>query len=210
MPYPDQNAMIRRAKINVDACHICGGNVGANVIDVKGFRSLSAGGNDTYRALEEAGFAYDAGFLAGVLYLSGHENDTWPYPVENYNLYAVPVSTAELDGIRVPLYDRYIKEDKSLNASQWYELLASKLNESAQKGQPMVAIFSNQVSGSGEYLDAYREFIRYGASRNATFVTTLELINVTKAAGHPQVAASTDVSECIGCDRLKNQTSIKA
>ena len=44
----------------------------------------------------------------------------------------------------------------------------------------MVAIFSNQVSGSGDYLDAYKNFINYATSKNAKFVTTIELINMTE------------------------------
>jgi hypothetical protein len=45
----------------------------------------------------------------------------------------------------------------------------------------MVVIFSNLVSGSGDYLDAYKKFIDYAISRRAAFVTTLQLVDMSAA-----------------------------
>jgi|WetSurMetagenome_2_1015567.scaffolds.fasta_scaffold47246_3 transposase len=60
-------------------------------------------------------------------------------------------------------------------------------------------------SGSGDYLDAYKEFIGYAASKNASFVSTLELVNDTMARNPldhvPSVMAKPD---CPECDKMKS------
>lgn len=186
----------------VNNCYICGGKAP----NVKGFRpQLFEQNNDTFKVLNKYGFIYDAGFKAGVLYLPGHQNDTWPYPIPNYNLYAVPVSTYTLSGEKVYLYDRYLRDNKSLTADRWYDVLKGKFDEAASKGQPMVVIFSNMVSGASDYLGAYKKFINYARSENASFVTTRQLVNITRAGGivpanGNQPSAN---SKCPECDSLK-------
>ncbi len=171
-----QEERLKEAKEAIDSAHICEGKV----IAINGFRPQSFDqNNDTYSILEGMGFIYDAGFKSGVLYLPGHENDTWPYPIENHNIYAVPVSTYNLSGERVLLSDKYIKEEKGLDGSKWYEILVGKFEEAANKGEPMVVILNNLVSGSDDYLDAYKDFIDYATMKNAKFVTTMELVNLT-------------------------------
>ncbi len=177
MTYAQQEAALKRAKKYVDACHICGGRI----VAIKGFKpQLFDQNNDTYTILEKMGIVYDAGFKAGVLYAPGHKNDTMPYRIENHSLYAVPVSTYNLSGDRVYLSDRFIKEEKGLNGTQWNELLVRKFDEAAITGDPVVVIFNNMVSGSGDYLDAYKNFLNYAVSKNAKFVTSIELVNMTK------------------------------
>ena len=177
MPYSKQLELLTTAQKNINSCHICGGKV----IPIRGFRPQSFDqNNDTLKVLGSLGFLYDVGFESGTLYMPGHKNDTWPYPVMGYNLYAVPVSTTNSSGVRVNLSDRYAKEDLGISGSKWYDLLAAKFDESAINGDPMVVIFSNQVSGSGDYLDAYKNFVTYATSKNAKFVTTMELINMTE------------------------------
>jgi intracellular sulfur oxidation DsrE/DsrF family protein len=177
MPYSKQLELLTTAQKNINSAHVCGGKV----VSIGGFRPQSFDhNNNTLKVLESLGFLYDAGFVVGTLYLPGHKNDTWPYPIMGYNLYAVPVSSYNSSGVRVNLSDRYAKEELGISGSKWYDILAAKFDEAAINGDPMVVVFSNQVSGSGDYLDAYKNFVNYATSKNAKFVTTTELINMTE------------------------------
>lgn len=61
------------------------------------------------------GIVYDAGFIAGLLYYPGHESDAWPYLIEPYNIYAVPISSFyNFSGEPAILSDRYAKEEEGL------------------------------------------------------------------------------------------------
>ncbi len=176
LPYSKQLDLLTTAQKNINSCHICGGKV----IPIHGFRPQSFDqNNDTLKALESLGFQYDAGFFAGTLYRPGHKNDTWPYPIAGYNLYAVPISSYNSSGVKVNLSDRYAKEVLGFSGSKWFDILKAKLDDAAISGDPVVVIFSNQVSGSGDYLDAYKNFVEYATSTNAKFVTTMELVNMT-------------------------------
>ena len=178
MTYAKQEALLKKAKDSIEAAYICG----TTPVNLVGFRPQSfSQNNDTFKILQNIGIQYDAGFQSGILYLPGHKKDTWPYPIENYSIYAVPISTYNISGEAIYLSDRYAKEDKAFSASKWYDLLASKFDESAKNGEPVVVIFNNLISGSGDYYGAYKDFIDYAISRNARFVTTLELVNTTMA-----------------------------
>jgi hypothetical protein len=197
--YSQQLDLLTNAQENINSCHICGGKI----IAVQGFRPQSFDqNNDTFKVLEDLGFIYDAGFKAGILYLTGHENDTWPYPIEGYNLSAVPVSTYNLAGERVYLSDQNAKEKMNLSGSKWYDLLVGKFDEAATNSDPMVVIFNNQVSGSGDYLEAFKNFINYATSKKAKFVTTMDLVNMSQsksASIKPLVPAASKTSGCPTC-----------
>jgi hypothetical protein len=207
----DQRALLGEMKRYVEACHICSGKETKPL----GFKPQSFDQNaDTYQILNQMGMLYDAGFKAGVLYLPDHENDTWPYRMNNQNLYAVPVSTYALQGDRILLSDRIAKEEEKLSGSQWYDILESKFEESAKKGDPVVLIFDNQITGrDADYLKAYLDFIDYALSKNATFVTTSELVKMSKtkkpasaSSGMEAAMSSSPESGCIACDTLENAT----
>jgi len=203
--YSKQESLLKSAKEAIDVAHICG----TTIIPITGFRPQSfSQNNDTFRILESIGILYDAGFKAGVLYMPGHNNDTWPYPIENSTLYAVPVSTSILSGERIYLSDRAAKEDKALSGSKWYDVLAERLDESVDSGDPMVVIFNNLISGSGDYLVAYRDFIDYATSKNARFVTTMELVDMAKirdAGGKLPAPSSGSSGECAECNKSTNE-----
>jgi len=205
MPYSKQLDLLTTANKIISVCHICG----SKIVPVQGFRPQSFDqNNDTFKILDSLGFLYDAGFKAGILYQPGHKNDTWPYPIEGHNLYAVPVSTYNSSGERVYLSDRYAKEEKGFSGSKWYDLLIGKFDEAAIKGDPMVVIFNNLISGSGDYLDAYKDFVNYATSKNAKFVTTMELINITKvknATGTLPALSGVKPSVCPTCGQ-KNES----
>ena len=205
LPYSKQRELLTTAQKNINSCHICGGKV----IPIHGFRPQSFDqNNDTFKVLESLGFLYDAGFVVGTLYMPGHKNDTWPYLIAGYNLYAVPVSSYTSSGVRVNLSDRYAKEVSGISGSKWYDILAAKFDEAAINGDPMVVIFSNQVSGSGDYLDAYKNFVNYATSKNAKFVTTMELVNMTEvknATGKLPALSGVKPSICPTCGQ-KNES----
>lgn len=189
----EQKAALSKARDMLYSCYVCGGKH----VEIKGFRPQGFDQNeDSFPILEDLGIVYDAGFQAGLIYTPGHENDTWPYLIDGSKLYAVPVSTHPYKGEPVSLFDGYAKE-KKLSGSQWYDLLIGKFDESATAGEPMVVIFSNLVSGDGEYLDAYRNFLSYAESKGANFVTTMQLVDMAAArqSGEPPALVLSTAAE---------------
>ena len=199
-----QREQLERMKRYVKACHVCGGKR----IEPKGFRPQSLSqSNATYQALADMGIVYDAGFIAGLLYYPGHESDAWPYLIEPYNIYAVPISSYNFSGEPAILSDRYAKERRGLNSSQWYELLIGKFDESSDNDEPMVVVFDNLISGVDiGYFEAFERFIDYASARNATFVTTMELVNISAERPLAEIIHSPSNKSIISSDAHKNCT----
>lgn len=199
--YSEQKALLEDSKKSTEALKICG----ANEVYISGFMPLSFDQNvDTYKVLDDLGIKYSAGFQEGIIYVPGHEEDVWPYMVENHKFYAVPVSTTTLSGEVVPLDDSYMKNN-GISASQWYDLLVSKLDDVSDKEGPMVISLSASVSGNGDYLDALNKFLTYAQTKNAGFANAADLVemseNVHEVAAMSVPAESTeDSSECPTCD----------
>lgn len=210
MPYLSQENLLKGAKKSVEKCYICGGK---SVIAL-GFMPQSFNQNeDTYKALEESGIKYDAGFESGLLYLPSHEKDVWPYTIDNHKLIAVPISTYSLSGKLISLDDRVI-EKKGLSSAQWYNMLIDKFDQSAENGEPIVVIFSNFISGTkADYLDVYKKFIDYAVSKNAKFVTTIKLVDMAKEKGLIKGASvsASDITPtgCIDCSKSNEAGNIK-
>ena len=59
------------------------------------------------------------------------------------------------------LSDHIMKEEKGLSGPQWRDILVSRFDQSVRDNAPMVVPFNSSISGSCEYLDAYKEFIGY-------------------------------------------------
>lgn len=193
--YLEQKNLLDESIRRAESCAICG----RNEISIKGFMPTSFDQNeDTYKALEASRIEYDAGFQAGVIYAPGHEKDIWPYKIDGYSVYAVPISTIMLSGERVPLDDKYAAE-KGLTSSQWYDLLVAKLDEAALNDEPVVISISTSVSGSREYLDALDKFIDYAISKNARFVTSYELVKVSQTGVFTEVNLSK--TGCTTCNQ---------
>jgi hypothetical protein len=207
MPYADQNELLRSSKKYAESSIICG----KNEIIVKGFMPQSFSQNqNTYKVLDELGIQYDAGFQAGVVYVPGHENSVWPYPVQSHKFYAVPVSTYTVSGENIALHDSYFTND-SMTASQWYDALAGKFDQIQGKDEPLVVSLTTSVSGSGDYLDALQRFIDYAVSKKAKFVTTMQLVDMTKAGVRnvSELPANANESgECLTCDQSNNVVNI--
>jgi hypothetical protein len=205
--YAEQKNLLANILNFAGACYVCG----QNKMIVKGFMPQSFDQNqDTYKALDDIGIQYDAGFQSGLLYTPGHENDVWPYSVQGHNFYAVPVSTYDLSGKKVVLQDRYFK-DNGLSASQWYDALAGKFDQIQGKDEPLVISLTTSVSSSGDYLDALKRFKAYAISKGARFVTTSQLVDMAKtgirdvSALAPEANAS---ANCPTCGQASNEAKI--
>ena len=176
--YELQLSLLTRAKALIEAAYIRDNKS----LTIKGFRPPYFNQNeDTYKVLDEIGMLYDSGYQAGFLYGPSHKNDTWPYLVENHTFYAVPVSTYSVSGKLVHTCDLCSKQVVGLNGTQWYDLLVRKFQECADPEDPMVVLFHNFVCGEdSEYMAAFRKFVDFAASENASFVTTMDLVKIVK------------------------------
>ncbi|HII07150.1 MAG TPA: hypothetical protein HA349_07530 [Methanotrichaceae archaeon] len=176
LPISEQEALIKNSVRSAEAARVCD----MSDVNVTGFMPPGFDQNeDTYRAIDNLGFMYDAGFQAGLIYAPGHEEDVWPYMVEGYNFSAVPISTVDVSGELVPLYDKKVAEE-GMSAAEWGEILTTKLDESAANDEPMVVLLSTSVSGTGEYLGALIEFLDYAVSEDAIFVNARDLVTIAK------------------------------
>jgi len=178
MSYQEQLSLLTKAKALIEGAYI----QKSSSQSIKGFRPQYFNqSEDTCDVLDEMGMAYDSGYKAGLLYAPGHKNDTWPYLVENHTFYAVPVSTSSLGGTLRYACDLNSKQTLGLNGTQWYDLLIKNFLECSDLDDPMVLLFHNYVSGEdNEYMTAFKRFVDFAASENATFVTTMDLVEMAK------------------------------
>lgn len=190
-PYSEQKTILQKSKEAIEACKVCG----KNEIAAWGFKPQSFDQNeDTYKVLDELGIEYDAGFQAGLIFAPGHQDDVWPYKLEDHDLYAVPVSTYDLSGQIVPLHDRYFNES-GLSSAQWYDALEAKFNDAKASDEPMVVILTKSISGNGDYFEAFKKFLDFATSNDATFVTTMDLVNMSREEAFVPPARATKEDE---------------
>jgi len=58
----------------------------------------------------------------------------------------------------------------------------SEFDEGVERGDPTVVIFTNVITGQDEeYMEAYRNFVDYANSKGASFVSTLELVEMSRS-----------------------------
>lgn len=168
--FEDQDARMRKNKKYVEDDYVCGGKQ----FQVAGYLPQPDSYNAScYKIMDDLGMLYlidDKGLPEG-------QGKTTPYLMDGFGFYVVPVSEGQ--GIR--MYDASAMA-AGLNGTQWYDALAGKFDEAMGKGEPMVAVFTNVISGSGEYLDAYKKFVGYAAGKGASFITTRDLVESYKSA----------------------------
>jgi hypothetical protein len=168
--FEDQDSRLRKTKRYVEDDYICGGKQ----FKVAGFMPVPNSFNQSsYKILDDLAILY----LVDDTGMAESQGKTGPYLMNGSAFYVVPVS----QGQGVILKDMAAK-DTGLNGTDWYNLLVSKFDESAGKGEPMVVVFTNTISGSDEYLDAYKKFVEYAAGKGASFVTSKELVEHSKNA----------------------------
>ncbi|MDD3710418.1 MAG: hypothetical protein PHW55_07210 [Methanothrix sp.] len=179
MAYGDQYSRLMEAKRLVESAYICGGRT----IVAKGLfpQSFSAS-ETTYRILERIGIDYIAVYQPEILNQPGHEDESWPRPMEGYDLYTVPISSSPHEGELAPLSDKYSKEVLGLSGGEWYDLLVAEFEDCREKNEPMVVIFTNVVTGGDEgYMDAFKRFVGFSTSQGARFVSTDELVEMARS-----------------------------
>ena len=168
--FEDQDARMRKSKKYVEDDYVCGGKQ----FQVAGYLPQPGSFNQSgYKIMDDLGLLYmvdDAG-------LPESEGKVMPYQMDGFAFYVVPVST----GSEGRMWDAAAKE-AGLNGTQWYNSLVGKFDDASAKGEPMIAVFTNTVSGSGEYLDAYKKFVEYASDKGASFVTTNKLVESAKGA----------------------------
>jgi hypothetical protein len=168
--FEDQDARLRKTKRYVEDDYICGGKQSK----VAGYLPVPNSFNQSqYKILDDLAILY----LVDEMGLPESQGKMAPYLMNGSAFYVVPVS----EGQAFRMMDASAKA-AGLNGTQWYNQLAGKFDESAGKGEPMVVVFTNTVSGSDEYLDAYKKFVEYAVSKGASFVTTKELVESHKNA----------------------------
>jgi len=178
LPYEMQLSLLSETRMLLEEICVRDGEP----FEVKGFRPQYFSQNEsTYNILDEMGIEYDSGYKDGLLYVPGHENDSWPYMVENHTFYAVPISTHSIDGTMIYLCDFSSKHAIGLNGTQWSDLLIDEFDECAERGDPMVVIFHNFIAGEDEeYMDAFVRFLDYVVSENAVTLTTAGLVELSE------------------------------
>ena len=168
--FEDQDARLRKTKRYVEDDYICGGKQSK----VAGYLPMPDSFNQSqYKILDDLAILY----LVDEMGLPESQGKIAPYLMNGSAFYVVPVS----EGQACRMQDGSAKA-AGLNGTQWYNQLVGKFDDSAGKGEPMVVVFTNTVSGSDEYLDAYKKFVEYAASKGASFVTTKELVESHKNA----------------------------
>lgn len=168
--FEDQDARLRKTKRYVEDDYICGGKQ----FKVAGFMPVPNSFNQSsYKILDDLALLY----LVDDTGMQESQGKTGPYLMNGSAFYVVPVS----QGQGIILKDMAAK-NAGLNGTDWYNLLVGKFDESAGKGEPMVVVFTNTVSGSDEYLDAYKKFVGYAAGKGASFVTSKELVESSQNA----------------------------
>ena len=166
--FEDADARLIKAKSYVESDYVCGGKQ----LKVAGYMpQVDSFNQSEYKILDDLGLSYmldDTG-------LPESQGKAMPYLMNGSSFYVVPVSSST----NLPMWDMKAKE-AAMNDTDWYNLLVSGFDESAAKGEPFVVVFTNTVSGSSPYLDAYKKFVEYAVSKGASFVTTKELVERSK------------------------------
>ena len=206
MPVIEQEAHLMQAKKSIDSDHICEGP-SANTVNTRGFMLLSGQNGSVYNILDSMGALYYVGLNQGDDAWQAQRKDAWPYRIANHSLYVVPISSYLSNGERILLSDLIMKEEMGVSGPQWHDILVSRFDQSVGDGVPMVVLFNSSISGSGDYLDAYREFISYAASKNAIFVSTSDFVNDTMARNpSDQVQPVIAKPNCPECDSAKSSS----
>ena len=133
---------------------------------------------DTYQLVDSLQFAYNAGFQACLLYAPGHERDVHPYRIEGYDFFAVPVSTAFWQGERVCLSDQMFQQRPGADPDQWGELLVAALDEAIERGEPLVVVVHDSLTGAEDssFWPPLVRFLTRARERGVRFLTTEELV----------------------------------
>jgi len=163
----EQQALIGGAKSAIEDC------LGQSVT---GFRSyLFAHNEDTWHVLDALGFEYNLSYVAhSTNAVEGHVDDEWPYSVEGYGFWAVPIHSAELEGQTKAFCDMPFS---GISAEEWESLLKSEFAKTAEAGLPLKVLFHSYFSANdaGRW-NAFLSFLDYATAQGAEFVTVEQMM----------------------------------
>lgn len=174
LPPGGQERELRAGLSTVSGCPICKMDQPVVGVRPRGFFQ----DENSYQLMDSLKFAYDAGFQARLIYLSGHEEEVFPYRHEGRNFVAVPVSTVRWEGEWVCAVDREFKQRAGASGEQWSALLSEALARAVEREEPLVVVVCDAITGEsdGEYWSAFREFLSQAEKQNARFLTTEQLV----------------------------------
>jgi hypothetical protein len=156
-------------------CGICGFS-----IPIIGFKFYDFYQNeDIYKVLDELGILYISG--EGMKYSSEHENDPFPFLLEGYNFYIVPISSIYFSECKrkIYLYDKFAKLELNFNPFQWLKVLEERLNISLKDNIPMTFVISDSITGSYEgYFKVFCYFLDRLREIGVRTITTKELVTM--------------------------------
>lgn len=181
LTYAEQEAYITEIKTGVEDC------LGATI---EGFRCTRFDQNeDTYAILDALGFVYNLGFVAHTeRCLPGMVDETLPYRVAEYDFWAVPMHSVDLDGEWVAFCDNPLMS--RMQPTEWGALLQSELDRMNSLGQPLLLEVHPYNTGTDDdKFAAFEQFLDYAIEQNARFITIAELVAWTE---QQQTSGTTD------------------
>jgi len=134
---------------------------------------------DTYTILDTLNISHNSGFISGLKYIPGYENESKPYIVTNHSFYAVPVSMYETSDETIYLCDLSASNKYKINATEWYSVLKNKFDECEEKKEPMVMVLHPWITGNETtgYWQTFNQFLNYTENKNISVVSTKELVD---------------------------------
>lgn len=157
MTYDQQKDLILRAKRAVEGCWACGTGK-----TIKGFRPQYFSQNeDTYKILDELGFAYNSGFKAGHLPFAGLESTRVPVTVPGHQFVAIGFSTIIFEEADIYLCDISCANVQKMSGAKWQEALRAGLQDAQEKKIPLVVNFHGWYTGDRDQYDYWRPFVEF-------------------------------------------------
>jgi peptidoglycan/xylan/chitin deacetylase (PgdA/CDA1 family) len=155
-------------------------SVEENSQPIIGFRPQYFSQNEeTYKILDSINISYNCGFISGLKYIPGHQNDTKPYKITNHSIYAVPISSYKTLNQTIYLCDISASNKYKLNGTEWYTILKNKFDDCEEKDEPMVVVLNPWITGNETigYWQAFTGFLNYTDNKNISVVSTKELVD---------------------------------
>jgi peptidoglycan/xylan/chitin deacetylase (PgdA/CDA1 family) len=151
---------------------------------------------DTYTILDTLNISHNSGFISGLKYIPGYENESKPYIVPNHSFYAVPVSMYETSDESIYLCDLSASNKYKINATEWYSVLKNKFDECEEKKEPMVMVLHPWITGNETtgYWQSFNQFLNYTEDKNISVVSTKELVDYYGEMQTPIIQTETPVT----------------
>ncbi len=166
----EQRAALTNGKGAIEAC-----------LDrpVEGIRMTHFDQNQaTYDLVDQLDYTYNLGFVAhSASSLEGHRDDVLPYQVDEYEFWAVPMHSVELEGDVKAFCD---KPMSSLSPDQWLELMIEEFETTDGAERPLlVEIHPSFLVPQTDRFEAFTSFLDYAEGQGAEAMTVEEYVEWT-------------------------------